>query len=300
MLSMFDRRAWMPAVRIAGACLSLCLIGCAPILNWFAPSTDAPALHEDGKPAPTRDVITLDIAIAKRPMRDPLLGLLWDDVDEIGVLDGQQRDVLNRSGFRIGVAGTIPSALQTILRESTEEEAQIDNPTWKNGTGTLPGSSSVTLFDGQDALFRVSPATARVLISSRANPSANDAGESQTEYENAQCVFRVTAHKIQDGWIKLRVLPEIHHGQRVNRAVITDDGPQYRESQKVEVMYDYQFDVTLNPGEAAVIGSTADSTSGTPGHGFFDTDHDGSRSAMTRLITVRFSSMQTVTGSRSE
>jgi hypothetical protein len=96
------------------------MFGCAQLFKQEPVQT---SYETDTSIAP-RDTIQLDIAMADRPGEDSLLGLLWDDVDEIGVLDVSKKRVLNANGFRVGVAGSsVPSALQSMLRESAKREA---------------------------------------------------------------------------------------------------------------------------------------------------------------------------------
>lgn len=238
-----------------------------------------------------RDTIMLDIALADRPTEDSLLQLLWDDVDEIGVLDVPKKRLLNANGFRIGVAGSsVPSALQTMLRESIGRAA--GESVWEHDPNGLPGSSQVTLFSGQDTLFEVSD------FKGFAFDEVDEDGEAvgeESAFEDARCVVRLTARKMQDGWIKLTFLPEIHHGANTNRPVIGENGLQFKSSQRVQPLYKYQFEVTLNPGEIAIVGSS-DADEQRAGHRFFSLESPTGPAQ--RVITVRFVETANVEGQR--
>lgn len=241
-----------------------------------------------------RDTIRLDVAIADRPAADLLLKLLWDDVDEIGVLDVDRKRALNSNGFRAGVAGSaVPSALQTILAEAAAEISAIGQIPIGNTQSDLPGSSQVTLFNGQDTLFAVSDSAVDEL---RFVGAGEDPNAEPRQFLNAKCVIRLTAEKMQDGWVKVRLLPEIHHGANADRPVVADGALQYRKTQMVEPLYEYQFDITLNPGELAVIG-TADASEDCLGRQFLEVSTPSGKRR--KLITIRFLGTSTVQAQRS-
>lgn len=253
------------------------MFGCAQLFKQEPIQTS----YETDTPIAPRDTIQLDIAMADRPGEDSLLGLLWDDVDEIGVLDVSKKRLLNANGFRIGVAGSsVPSALQSMLRESAKREAT--EAAWEKDPTALPGSNQVTMFSGQDTLFEVSS------FGSFGFTEVDDNGEplgEESRFENARCVVRLTAEKMQDGWIKLTFLPEIHHGAKSNRPTVGEMGMEFKQSQRVEPLYKYQFDVTLNPGEIAIIGADS-ATEDRPGHRFLSANSP--TGLIQKLITVRF------------
>lgn len=267
---------------------STTLFGCAQLFNRNEPEQ---TLSEQSASAPKREAIVLDVALADRRVDDSLVKLLWDDVDEIGVLDVARKRLLNANGFRVGVAGSsVPSALQTILRESGQQESE--QPNWNNASDQLPGSSVVTLFDGQDTLFEV---TSRGALAFTEVDENGEPREDAVEYELARCVIRLTAEKMQDGWIKLRFLPEIHHGANANRPMVGSDGLHYKKSQRIEKLYRYQFEITLNPGEIAIVGAS-DTEDPRPGRSFLT--KEGEDGLAHKLITVRFMKTDSVVGVR--
>jgi hypothetical protein len=271
---------------------STTVCGCALMLNRDGTeqltreaSAAEPAIH--------RDAICLDIAVADRPAADSLVELLWDDVDEIGVLDAADKRLLNANGFRIGVAGSsVPSSLQTILQEAVAEQGS--ERSWSPPGNHLPGSSKVTLFNKQDTLFEVTQLGELAYIEVDENGDPVSEPESFT---NSRCVVRLTAEKMQDGWIKLRFLPEVHHGANSNRPTMGDTGLQYKQTQRIEPLYKYQFEVTLNPGEIAVVGGNK-ANEHTPGQQFFNVKLPTGFAQ--KIITVRFGETSNLTGSRSE
>ncbi len=270
-------------------CASLCPLGC----RLLFPDRPASALYQSAEEssAPERVTISLDVAVARRPVTDPLLKLIWDDVDEVGVLTHEEREQLNANGFRVGVAGSgIPSALQTMLRDSVQPQRSVMPAS--GSSRLLPGASHLTLFHGQDTLVEITGLQHEISFSE----ITDDRDEAElTSYENARCVFRVTVEKIQDGWVRVRFLPEIHHGSTANRPVFGDAGLQYKATQRIQPLYRYQFELTLNSGEVAIVGA-ADDTENRAGTRFFTTEEAGQQ--MRRLITIRFVETSTIRGKR--
>src|SRR5690606_29319211 len=102
---------------------------------------------------------------------------------------------------------------------------------------------------GESTLLEVGP-----LAGSRIVPSSDKAHPSPLQVTDARCVVRMHAERVQDGWIRLTLLPEIHHGENRVRAVATDRAYAYRASQEIEQYFDQQFALEMNRGEYVVIG----------------------------------------------
>ena len=273
------------------ACASSTVSGCALLFEndpvQVTQQTQVPA-------PPTRDSVLLDIVLAQRAGEDSLMDLLWDSVDEIGAMSMAVTDQRNlrASGFRVGVTGSPPPpALQTILRESIDREMG-EVQSWRPSADQLPGSSRVALPLGQDTLFEISHGADLTFT-----PIAEDGERDDTKqtYQNARCLVRVSAEKIQDGWLRLKFLPEVHHGAHKNRPTVGENGLQFKSTQLIEPLYDYQFEVTLNPGEIAIVGRNGNAEE-RPGYQFFSFESENG--PMQKLITVRFLETSTVSGVR--
>jgi hypothetical protein len=131
----------------------------------------------------------------------------------------------------------------------------------------------------------------------------DEGGEPQTRgYENARCVIRIQARKLQDGWARVEFLPEIHHDQVANRLTLTPSGAQqWRPSQKIDRLYDEKFAMDLNIGEMVIVtagdapkggGESGDDDGGPEsglGENFFrstNEDHDLQRMLVVRLVDL--------------
>jgi len=89
---------------------------------------------------------------------------------------------------------------------------------------------------------------------------------------------------LQDGWVKLHFLPEIHHASQSLRRIATEEGWQFQNGQKELPIYDQKFSLMLNKGEVAVI-SAAEHRPGSLGHAMFI--GDGQDDQIQKVIVLR-------------
>jgi hypothetical protein len=232
---------------------------------------------------PAADAIQLEVVFVERPVGDRLLGNeLWQYVDQIVNLEPEAQRDLERNGFRIGVAASVPPpALQTMLG-------------LKSGFNVEHESSESQQLSGKK-FFLQSGSTASVQVSD-VYPACeftlyptymSKAGETRS-YESAQCVYQITAHREQEGWARLEFIPEIQHGTSRMRPVPGPDDWRLLASQQIDRLYGQRFSVRLNIGEMAIV-TARENLPGTAGRRFFigpeETDN------VQRLLIVRLASM---------
>lgn len=272
--------------------LLLAVPGCALLQLSQAPlGPDAEATADQVReallpPIPTsKDAVELEIVFVERPVDDPLLGeRLWREIDTGGALDLQRRKVLNQNGLQVGVApANPPDALQSLLGlQAAISENPSNKLAWQRRV--LP--------DGSEAEIQASPVHPECTVTVL---SAN--GAEEQDYKNARFVFRIMARRVQNGWVQVDFLPEIHHGDVAMRAEAADIGVTMRASQKVNSLMGQRFSVNLNLGEMAVLTcDDADATS--VGRHFFVRDEDGT--AVKRLLVVRLADMSKVEVARTK
>ncbi|HUG18335.1 MAG TPA: hypothetical protein VMM56_05120, partial [Planctomycetaceae bacterium] len=109
-------------------------------------------------------------------------------------------------------------------------------------------------------------------------------------YESASCRFRIEVAKVQDGWVNLRFVPEIHHGAQALRTVPTEQGWSYNERKNVDPIYSQQFTLMLHKGEIALMTATND-TPGSLGYAYFI--GDGNDDRMQRVVVIRLEEVRT-------
>ena len=147
-----------------------------------------------------------DRILVERPVDDLLMRSLWQEIDEIGSIGHEVRKSLHENGFRVAVASSSPPrALQSMLGLESDF------------VGVSAGDNSKQLPSMQYVL----PPNAKTKIdASPFYPACSievptTDGKKLKDYANACCRFNVTARRLQDGWVTLEFLPEIHHGDQV-------------------------------------------------------------------------------------
>ncbi|MGD9855494.1 MAG: hypothetical protein AB7U20_11160, partial [Planctomycetaceae bacterium] len=219
---------------------------------------------------PTIDAIELEVFFIERPVGDPLIGSsLWSDLDTLSSLHPASATSLRRNGFRFGVSGSEPPRALA---------AAVD----------VAGGR----FNGHRSSQRSGEEMA--IDASRTYPSCqiqvDESGQRrQYSYEQAKCVFRVTPERLQDGWVRLEFLPEIHHGEMKIRQVPGNQDWQHLPSQLIDPLFDQRFSVELNLGEMIVLSADGDDAESV-GHHFFR----GGTSAdkLQRVLIIRLAGMK--------
>jgi hypothetical protein len=226
------------------------------------------------------DAIQLDVVYVERPAGDTLLGPeLWRHVDQIGSIEPEQRTLLRKNGFRVGVvASNPPLPLQRMLGLTSDFAYEPAAEKSKQ----LVGHRCVLRSGGQTDI-QASPAYPECTF------EITQGGESRRRtYENALCKYHVTAERLQDGWVQLDFVPTVHHGQEQLRRVVGDAGWQFHTAQRTETLYPQRFSLRLSVGEMAVV--TADEEAdGTLGRLFFLGPDDEPQ--VQRLLVVRLAGM---------
>jgi len=234
------------------------LVGC----EVFDRSTDVSTTTSRKLPAlqPPPGSIQLDVVYVERPVGDPLLGReLWRHVDQVGKIDAETRHRLRKNGMRVGIVGANPPvALQQMLGLKSDFAYEPDAEQAKQLVGR-----SFFLLSGNETDVQISPQYAECSLKI-------DTGESPEPYqfENAICKFRLRASRLQEGWIRLEFVPQIHHGDDKLRYAVGETDWRFQNGQQTETFYLQRFDVELGTGEMAILTAEEDSM-GTLGQLFF-------------------------------
>jgi hypothetical protein len=230
---------------------------------------------------PSADAIELEILYAERPVGDRLLGdPLWRDVDQILDLEPESQRDLARNGFRFGVAGSNPpEALQTLvsLRSDVDSEHTAEEDKKLSG-------KRIYLRPGTYTYIFVSPTYPECDVT--LFPTHESRGSEKKTYEAAQCVYKMTAHRVQEGWVRLEFVPEIRHGIEAMRPNPGPNGWEMSSGQRVEKLYAQTFSLMLNLGEIAVL-TARENSAGTVGHRFFVGPEGNDR--IQRVMMIRLS-----------
>jgi hypothetical protein len=236
------------------------------------------------KPVPqNREAVHLEIYLVEKPLFDPWMGnKLWKEVDQIAGIDIGIRENLRQNGFRIGrVSSRPPVALQSLLGLTSEfDESLLNNSKGISGRKIfiLPGSETILLAGSNisECQFRIN----------------NGKGSEQEieVFKNANCVFRLKAERLQDGFANLKFIPEIQHGENKYRHLATEEGWVGRTSKELAPFFHQQFEMNLNIGEMAII-SVDPGKAGSLGNSFFVSNEEN-KIPKQRLLVVRLAEMK--------
>jgi len=274
-----SRRRGIPSYFAGGFWLFLgwlifCISGC----QFFPQSGEVPKGLQSRRTTlpPLRgdqEAIQLDVLMIDRRADDPLIGLrLWQEIDQVGAVPAEARSILNKNGLLVGhAASSPPPTLQKLMNaNSRTSESRIVGRTYSIRSGTELDVLASELWP-------------------ECNVSVYDADQARNmQFEQVHGVFHVKPLRLQDGWVRVEFIPEIHHGEMRLRHVATESGFANKASQDIEKCYAQRFGVNLNVGEMAVITADTDSD-GTIGDRFFRRDQDGE--LLQRLLIVRLVDM---------
>jgi hypothetical protein len=267
-----DLRYWQ--LIVASTLLALMGTGCTLILP------DAEALVSHKLPlAPVvapRDAIDLEVYFVDRRIGDPLIGEgLWSALFEVSATSADVRNRLAADGFRFAMSPTRPPrTLQSLLKLSSEEDPS---------RRVIPRKYTVP--SGQETLLLISTVPDGTPLTIK-----NSDNVKTTELHDGQCLLRVVAEKVEEGWTRLSIVPEIRHGTATMRPVATDQDWEFRESQQTMSFYQHQLSAELNTGEILVMGLNPSEPQSLASH-FFRSDISR---GVERLILIRVTDMRRV------
>ncbi|MEQ9408799.1 MAG: hypothetical protein RIK87_13775 [Fuerstiella sp.] len=245
---------------------------------------------------PVRRVVRLETCLMSALATDRRVRQhVWEELDESGLMSPEDRRRLNQSGIRVGVSGgTVPWAL-TSLRQGVRIEQPLV-PT----SHVAPASrqqiasfgSHVAIPEGSSSLLELRADTSPLII-----PAGNIAGMMNgRELENARCVLELKPVEYGDRWVVIRFLPQIHHGSVTTRYNISAGAEQMPVRQKIQPLYEQQFELKLHINETVVIGHQ-EQTEWTVGRMLFQSDSLTARNE--RLIALQLADVEKVSGQKS-
>lgn len=233
------RSFWL--LGLTGVLCMLSAAGCTLMI----PDAEQLTVHKNPLPpiVESRDTIDLEVYFVDRRIGDPLIGeSLWSSLSSVTAVASENRARLAEDGFRFGMSSSRPPrALQSLLKLSDEQD-----PTRR----VVPHRYAVP--SGQETLLMVSEVPDGTPLV-RQTPD----GVKTTELNQAKCLLRVSAERIDGNWARLMITPEIRHGASTLRPVATDQNWQYHEGQQVLPFYQHRLTAELNSGEVVVLGLDA-------------------------------------------
>lgn len=237
----------------------------------------------------------LEAMIVSRPAEDVRLRrLVWEELDESGLMSPEQRQRLNRAGLRIGVAGGgIPWALQSLVREATAaEQLEEDGTSRRSAMGGGSAGQGFSLMRGGQSFLELQSGLDEVRVPLSRIPQLSGL----RDREQLRCVIEVTAKEIEGEWVLLNLLPVVYAGKAAPRLTIADHSEQLPVRQNVLPLYEYQMEVRLLTGEVAVVGRHGIESGSTWGVGnlFFQPEQGGRGTE--RLLMIRMIGVEVLEG----
>ncbi len=283
---------------LAVATMLLLLPGCALFVSDGAKDSKMVSVFPwqrqkaaaDDPDQPILKMVRLEASIVTRPANDPRIRrYVWEELDESGLMSPDIRQRLNDSGFRIGVAGSAtPWALQSLARDavmvrrSTDEQSSAQSTLSMNQTALGPEFSLMQKgkcfleIQSQLDLQRIPLSQIAELASLR-------------DRTGLRCVFEISVTELNDDWVLLSVLPQIHTGTATHRLSTDGMSEQLPVRQNLISLYEQQFTVKLLTGEVAVVG-WHESADWKPGRLFFQPESGSSASE--RLLMIRMAGIE--------
>ena len=251
------------------------------VLPWKNSKAEA-----DSIPAPVLTMVRLEATTAIRPANDAKIRrLVWEELDESGIMAPDVRTLLNKNGFRIGVAASsAPWALQSLAQDAMMARRADDMQSAPTMIQNGIGGAQFSLIQGGKSLIEIQSDVDTLKIPINQIPEL----ATTRDRSNLKCVFEVTVQELNDEWAMLNVIPQIHSGVATTRLSIQGSSEQLPVRQNVVPLYEHQFNVKLLPGEVAVIGRH-DMKEWNLGRLFFQPESGSSASErilMLRLVAV--------------
>jgi hypothetical protein len=223
-----------------------------------------------------REAIDLEIYYVDRRIGDPLVGEgLWSTLHEVTALEPDVRAQLHQDGFRFAMSSSRPPRiLQSLMR-----------PTGFNDPTRRVLMQRYTVPSGQETLMMTSR-IAEGEVLKRDTRAATQV----VELQNGKGLFRLRAERIEDGWARLVITPEIRHGRNVLRPKPTDQDWTFDQSQDAVTFHDDRLAAEVNVGEILVLGLMPGGDEKVARHFFRSAEEPGTE----RLLLIRVADMRKV------
>ena len=232
------------------------LSGCA---RWKPPERPAEFKFPQGRMA--KDAVALEIGVAQLDSsQTEKFESFWRSLDEQEV-DLKNRKKLDQNGIRVAImASHAPAVFNELLEPRPIEHEALD------------------LVEQQMAARDLLEPKPRMIVHQRINNRDGQAYPIQTsdvhqefswvvhngDFQNVGAgelvrgFFELTTLPQGDGTVRLKILPQIHHGQVRPTIGVAERSFFFDNSQKIAKIADLDFTVDLRPGETLVIAPTDD------------------------------------------
>lgn len=241
------------------------------------------------RPVPmSPDSVVVDIFFVRFPFGDPEANSeLWAEIDEQH-FPTELRERLSRNGFRVGLlAGPLPGILSRLLEMADKPPpsgASMEVKVTDLGEDPKVVRRHVQVRAGQRTEIQASGVYARLPVL-----LCEARGLCGQEYADAQGVLALRADPQPDGRVRLRLVPEVHHGQPRLQRIPTPGGVRLEPGRPRRAFDDLALVATLQPGHMILLSSLPHKP-GSLGHYFFTQEMSGKLEQ--KLVVIRLSQTQ--------
>ncbi|TWT51609.1 hypothetical protein KOR42_34970 [Thalassoglobus neptunius] len=229
-----------------------------------------------------RNAIEIEVYFVDRRKGDPMIGdRLWSSLHSVHTLDPDSARQLEDDGFRVAMSASRPPRPLAVLMSLSDE----NDPTRR------VVMQRYTIPAGQETLVVASEIPDGTVIQRPGQDSSRP-----LEMRLGRAIFRIQADKVEDGWTRLVVIPEIQHGPMAARPTPREQDWIYQESQQRVTLYSDRITAELNEQEILALG-LGSREEGDIGQHFFVAD---SENGLERLILIRISGMSRIEPVRSD
>ncbi len=251
--------------------------GCAPLNSGSRGSNSLPS----GRLPP--DAVVLDVAFLRLKAADvETYNLIWSAADEQR-LDSEIRTALEKNGVRAGVLGQqLPAKLRELLDSPPKLLAELSQ-----------GQPDELDFNGSRQHLPLRAGHRSIIKSSKVFPSlpvllSEEGNIRGYQLTDARCTFSLKAYPQGDGQLKLKLTPEIEHGE-VKARWGGSEGMMIQQSSQDRLILDrLELETMLRPGQSLLVSATPE----IKGLGEYFFSQHAAGTIERRLLLIRYTQTQ--------
>ncbi len=247
--------------------------------RWFTLAKKKPVPAEPFKLPPfqlSENSVSLEIGVIDIPNSNAdKLDELWKKADQQPILL-ETRKLLDKNSLQTAILSSQPPRIFWQLIDPKiqyeSEDQQRYHEKWRHSQG-LPQQKNIaalqkaTLIDGKPHRYPTGPtmnqATWELELDHRRRSGSLNL---------VQCHFRITTFPQSDGSVRIRLTPEIHHGEKKPRIAVSDDSFYWEPSQDKLTIHELTINAQLRTGQTLLCGPTSRNSLGLGGL-FFCSDN---------------------------
>lgn len=246
-----------------------------------------PARKQLPPPRMSSDSVALDLVFVQVPDGSESLSAIWKDLDE-QIIPASQREQFYRHGFRVGrVTGAIPTKLVELMKLTDQAPASPEL------TVSRPVDGSEEAFPIRRHLQLRTGHRTEILASEIYDElpflRSEEGRLVGRTLHKAQGVFGLWVDPSSAGATRLRLIPELQHGEARVQPVVSHGTMRWELQRDKVILDDLTIEAELQPGDLIVL-TCWSNRPGSLGNRFFTTISQGKREQ--KILIIRLSQTQ--------